>query len=251
MDARAITVRYGHGPTALLAVDQVSIQVNPGETVGIVGESGSGKSTLARVLAGVQRPISGAVSIESIPVIGVGRSERLARRERWRIQMVFQDPYSSLNPRMRAWEAVAEALHVWRRAPGSTSRSRAFELLESVGITSEQAQRKPSTLSGGQRQRVSIARALAPDPQVLIADEPTSAIDLSAQAQLLNLLRSLQAARGLSIVFVSHNLAAVRYLASRVHVMKDGRVVEDGMTREVLASPRHEYTRKLLAATQL
>ncbi len=160
--------------------------------------------------------------------------------------MVFQDPYSSLNPRMRAWEAVAEAIHVWHKVPGHEARTQAVELLASMGITNEQALRYPSSLSGGQRQRVSIARALAPKPRVLVADEPTSAIDQSAQAHLLNLLREIQRERGLTIVFISHNLGLVRYLTTRVYIMHGGEVVESGPTPAIFAHPQHAYTRLLI-----
>lgn len=251
LDGRAISVRYRVGTTATPAVRDVHITVQLGETVGIVGESGSGKSTLARVLAGIQQPTEGEVFLGDVVVASARRHRSMARGDRRRIQMVFQDPYSSLNPRMRALDAVAEAVAFWQPGGRSASLARALELLSAVGINEQQARRRPGALSGGQRQRVSIARALAPQPDLLIADEPTSAIDLSAQAQLLNLLRTLQEERGLAIVIVTHNLAVVRYLASRIYVMRAGEVVESGQTATTLENPLHEYTRALLEAAGL
>ncbi len=246
IEARNITVRFGSGPDAFNAVQNADFTLAPGEAVGIVGESGSGKTTLARVLVGLQPPTSGEVWIEGTRVISGGTKHAVSRRERWKVQMVFQDPYSSLNPRMRAWWAVAEAVEVWQGLKGQQAKAEAFRLLTAMGITHEQAEQFPNALSGGQRQRVSVARALAPNPKVLIADEPTSAIDQSAQAQLLNLFRRLQAERGLSIVFISHDLGLVRYLTSRVYVMQKGVVVETGVTQTVFDHPQHPYTRLLL-----
>ncbi|MCC7446498.1 MAG: ABC transporter ATP-binding protein [Anaerolineae bacterium] len=241
IDARNITVQFGSGPDAFNAVQNADFTLAPGEAVGIVGESGSGKTTLARVLVGLQPPTSGEIWIEGTRVIG-----DVPRSERWKVQMVFQDPYSSLNPRMRAWWAVAEAVEVWQGLKGQQAKDEAFRLLNLMGLTREQAEQFPNALSGGQRQRVSVARALAPNPKVLIADEPTSAIDQSAQAQLLNLFRRLQAERGLSIVFISHDLGLVRYLTARVYVMQEGVVVETGVTQNVFDHPQHAYTRLLL-----
>ena len=161
-------------------------------------------------------------------------------------QMIFQDPYSSLNPRMRVWQAVAEAVQVWHNLPRAAARVEALRLLNAMGISDDQARQFPKSLSGGQRQRVSVARALAPGPKVLIADEPTSSIDQSAQAQLLNLLRHLQSERGLAIIFISHDLGLVRYLTSRVYVMQKGDIVEAGKTENVLERPQHSYTRLLI-----
>jgi ABC-type glutathione transport system ATPase component len=224
------------------------MQVGPGEAVGIVGESGSGKTTLARVLVGLQRPTHGEVRLEGNSIVQTDGNHRFPRTERWKVQMVFQDPYSSLNPRQRAWEAVAEAIHVWQRLGGRAARLAALASLLEMGVSHEQAHRFPRSLSGGQRQRTSVARALAPGPKVLIADEPTSAIDQSAQAQLLNLLRRLQRERGLAIIFVSHDLGIVRYLTSRVYVMQKGEIVESGETPSVFEHPQHEYTQSLISA---
>ena len=246
LEGRNITVRFGRGTDALEAVRDASLTLNPGEIAGVVGESGSGKTTLARVLVGLQPAAAGTVQLEGRPVVEAHSKKRIPKNERWKIQMVFQDPYSSLNPRMRAWAAVAEALQVWRGLTRKQARTEAFSLLQSIGIDESQARRFPKALSGGQRQRVSIARALAPEPKILIADEPTSAIDQSAQARLANLLRRLCSQRNLAILFISHDLALVRYLTSRVHVMRRGRIVEAGSTRTVLRKPRHAYTRVLL-----
>lgn len=248
LEARDITVSFGRGAGAFQAVQQATISVGPGEAIGIVGESGSGKSTLARVLVGLQRPTYGEVLLESKPIFGVQASSHFPRQERWKAQMVFQDPYSSLNPRQRAWETVAEAVHVWQGRKGDEAKAEALKLLRGMGISEEQAQSFPKSLSGGQRQRVSVARALAPKPKVLIADEPTSSIDQSAQAQLLNLLSQLQQERDVAIVFISHDLSLVRYLTSRVYVMSNGRIVESGDTLSVFERPRHEYTRLLISS---
>jgi ABC-type dipeptide/oligopeptide/nickel transport system ATPase subunit len=246
LQGRHISVTFGRGPRAVAAVQDVSVAADTNETVGIVGESGSGKTTVARVLVGLQKPTAGQVLLDGRTVAQAGSGEAYSRAERGKVQMVFQDPYSALNPRMRAWEGVAEAIHVWHKIPGRQAREQAFDLLQSMGVSSEQAARYPSSLSGGQRQRVSIARALAPEPRVLVADEPTSAIDQSAQAHLLNLLREIQQERGLTIVFISHNLALVRYLTTRVYIMQAGQVVESGSTSAIFLQPQHPYTTLLI-----
>jgi peptide/nickel transport system ATP-binding protein len=237
-----VTVHFG----AVTAVADASVAVQPGQAIGIVGESGSGKTTLARVLAGLLRPSHGEVVLDGTPVFGAQSGSDYPRSARWKVQMVFQDPYSSLNPRQRAWQAVAEAVQVWRGLGRRDAKLEALALLRSIGIGAEQAEQFPSSLSGGQRQRVSVARALAPRPRVLIADEPTSAIDQSAQAQLLNILRALQRERDLAIVFISHDLSIIRYLTSRVYVMQSGHIVESGDTGSVFGAPTHAYTRLLL-----
>lgn len=248
LEARNVTVSFGRGRDAFDAVRDVSAHVMAGEAVGIVGESGSGKTTLARAMIGLQQPTAGEILLEGFRVCHPGTANRFPRTERWKAQMVFQDPYSSLNPCQRAWQAVAEAMQVWRGLSGREARFEALKLLSSMGISQEQAHQFPRSLSGGQRQRVSVARSLAPGPRVLIADEPTSAIDQSAQAQLLNLLRRLQKDRGLAIIFISHDLGIIRYLTSRVYVMRKGEVVEEGETAEVFARPKHEYTRLLVSS---
>jgi len=229
-----VTVRYGR----VTAVDGVSLTVPQGHVVGLVGESGSGKSTLARAAVGLAPVSSGTIDIGGAPVPTRGRNRPL--------QMVFQDPYSSLDPRMSVGESIAEAI-----PPGSSRRERRAEverLLELVHLDPTRARALPSRLSGGQRQRVALARALAGRPQVVIADEITSALDVSIQGAVLNLVRELQRELGLSMLFISHNLAVVRYVASHVAVMRGGRIVEQGPTAQVLAEPGHDYTRELLAA---
>jgi peptide/nickel transport system ATP-binding protein len=229
-----ITVRYG----ATTAVDGVSLAVPPGQVVGLVGESGSGKSTLARAAVGLAPVSGGAITLDGRPVPTKGRDRPL--------QMVFQDPYSSLDPRMSIGESVAEAMP--RGASRSERRAEVQRLLELVHLDPTRAGARPSELSGGQRQRVALARALAGRPAVVIADEITSALDVSIQGAVLNLVRELQRELGLSMLFISHNLAVVRYVATHVAVMHRGRIVEEGPTAQVLAAPDHDYTRELLAA---
>ncbi len=229
-----VTVRYG----ATTAVDDVSLTVPSGQVVGLVGESGSGKSTLARAAVGLAPISDGRILLDGEPVPAKGRNRPL--------QMVFQDPYSSLDPRMSIGDSVAEALP---RGGGRAERRAEVErLLELVHLDGSRAAARPSELSGGQRQRVALARALAGRPQVVIADEITSALDVSIQGAVLNLVRELQRELGLSLLFISHNLAVVRYVATHVAVMHDGRIVEEGPTAQVLADPEHDYTRELLAA---
>lgn len=232
------------------AVDGVSFTIRKGETLALVGESGCGKTTAARCILRAYAPTGGAIRFKvegrEVDLAGLKRAE--LRPLRRHIQMVFQDPYSSLNPRLTALSAVAEAVHVWQRTGRKESNDRALRLINAMGLSAEQARQFPRSLSGGQRQRVSVARALAPEPAILVADEPTSAIDQSAQAQLLNLFRRLQAERKLTIVFISHDLNLVRYLTSRVYVMQRGVVVEHGETQRVFARPEHPYTRELIDA---
>jgi ABC-type glutathione transport system ATPase component len=243
--ANDVAVAFGSGANRVSAVRSLSLALEAGEAIGIVGESGSGKTTLARILVGLQLPDRGAVLLRGQPVVDPQRSYPDTLRRQ--VQMVFQDPYTSLNPRLRAHAAVAEAWRVHRRCSPEEAREEAFRLLEAMGIARNDALRKPRQLSGGQRQRVSVARALSAEPSVLVADEPTSAIDQSAQAQLLNLFNRLIRA-GLSIVLISHDLAVIRYLAKRVYVMREGEVVETGDTEQVFGNPRHEYTQTLIAS---
>jgi peptide/nickel transport system ATP-binding protein len=246
LEARDVTVTFGQGESAFNAVNRANVYVRPGEAVGIVGESGSGKTTLARVMVGLQPPTQGEILLEGKPILTAQSKSEFPRSERWKVQMVFQDPYSSLNPRQRAWQAVAEAVEMWQTLRGKEAKAEAMRLLRSMGISESQANSFPKALSGGQRQRVSVARALAPKPKILIADEPTSSIDQSAQAQLLNLLSYLQKDPGLAILFISHDLGLVRYLTSRVYVMKKGDVVEEGDTVRVFDKPENLYTQLLI-----
>jgi ABC-type glutathione transport system ATPase component len=243
--ASGVGVAFGSGANRVAAVRDVSLELRAGEAIGIVGESGSGKSTLARVLVGLQWPDSGTVAFRGQQVfVGAQSFPGDLRRQ---VQMVFQDPYSSLNPRLTALSAVAESFRFHARCSAGEAKAKALDLLESMGIARHDAMKKPRQLSGGQRQRVSVARALSAGPSVLVADEPTSAIDQSAQAQLLNLFNRL-IRDGLAIVLISHDLAVVRYLAQRVHVMRDGRFVESGETERIFDDPRDEYTQTLIAS---
>lgn len=224
------------------AVDDVSFALHVGETLGVVGESGSGKSTLARLALGLLEPEAGEVTLGGRPWSRL--PERARRRLRPTIQFVSQNPYDSFDPRHTVGRLVAEPL----RLPRAQRRVRVLDLLARVGLPPETAGRHPRELSGGQRQRVAIARALGPRPDVLVCDEPVSALDVSVQAQVLDLLADLQAEYGTAMLFISHDLGVVRHLADRVLVMKDGSVVEEGDVREVFARPRHPYTRDLIAA---
>jgi oligopeptide transport system ATP-binding protein len=230
----------------LPAVDGVSLTVEAGETLGLVGESGSGKSTLARCVLRLERPSGGRVLVNGRDVTELGYAAlRPLRRD---MQMVFQDPGGSLNPRLRVGTMVAEPLWLFGLEPVRRARARAVELLGRVGLDPEQAGRYPSQLSGGQQQRASVARAIVAGPRLVVLDEPTSALDVSVQANLINLLRELQATLGLAYLFISHDLAVVSALATRVAVMYRGRIVETGPTRTVFTAPRHPYTQALIAA---
>lgn len=226
----------------LQAVNGVSLNVAPGETLGLVGESGCGKSTLVRAILGINKPRSGTVAVAGKELAGL-LNGRL-RQERARMQMVFQDPHSSLNPRMTVHDIVAEPL----RINGRYMEQDVHRLLEQVGLTQTMGSRRPSDLSGGQRQRVGIARALALKPELLILDEPVSALDVSVQAQVINLLQDLQAELGLSYLFIAHDLSVVRQISHRVAVMYMGRIVETGPVADVFGSPQHPYTQALLSA---
>jgi oligopeptide/dipeptide ABC transporter ATP-binding protein len=230
----------------LTALDSVSIDVRPGETLGVVGESGSGKSTLARCIVRLYEPEEGTVSFDGQDVLGAGAAELRALRRS--IQMIYQDPYSSLNPRLRIGAAVAEPARVHGLIEKGEEERYALEMLERVGIRKESVNRYPHEFSGGQRQRIAIARSLAVNPRLLIADEAVSALDVSIQAQLLALLEEIRRDLGLTMIFISHQLAVISRLADRVAIMYLGRVVETGATADVFADPRHPYTRMLLAA---
>jgi peptide/nickel transport system ATP-binding protein len=241
-----LTVRYRSGTRSLIAADGVDLIVPSGKVLGLVGESGSGKSTLARAIVGLAPIGGGRVLLDEQDVT---RPKGPRRREfRRQVQMIFQDPSTSLDPRMSIGgtigEAVTAAGHVSRQKRGAE----VDRLLDLVALDTELAGRLPGELSGGQRQRVSIARALAVRPQVLIADEITSALDVSVQGAILNLVRDLQRRLGLSILFISHNLAVVRYVSDAVAVLHLGRVVEHAATADLLAAPAHPYTRSLVAA---
>ncbi|MEU7581144.1 ABC transporter ATP-binding protein [Streptomyces sp. NPDC041068] len=230
------------------AVRGVSLSVAEGETLGLVGESGSGKSTTARVLAGLRKPTGGTVRFDGRDISRAAEDTALRRTLSREVQLVFQDPYASLNPRRTVEEIVTTPLRVHTDMSRAERRERAAELLEQVGLDTAHLPRYPHEFSGGQRQRIGIARALAPRPRLIIADEPVSALDVSVQAQVLNLLMDLRDELGLSLLFVSHDLAVVRHLCDRIAVMRHGEIVETGTRDDVFDNPQELYTKELLAA---
>jgi oligopeptide transport system ATP-binding protein len=231
------------------AVDGISFSIPRGRTLGLVGESGSGKSTACRAVLQLLRPTSGSVRFEGREIAGLsGRRMRPLRRE---MQMIFQDPYASLNPRKRVGQIVADPLRRQGIASGARLRRQVDELLERVGLGSEDHDRFPHEFSGGQRQRIGIARALAPRPKLVICDEPVSALDVSIRAQIVNLLADLQDELGLTYLFVAHDIGVVRHISDRIAVMHEGRIVEEGTADEVCESPRDDYTRQLIAAVPI
>jgi len=242
----SVRIPLGRGRGTVSAVEDVSLTLGAGEALGLVGESGSGKTTVARAVLGLTAPSAGRITFEGRDVAALSRAERLDFRRR--AQMVFQDPYSSLDPKMSVGRIVAEPLHIHRVGTRAERRERVAALLDLVGLPRDFAGRVPQQLSGGQRQRVGIARALALDPEVLVCDEAVSALDVSVQAQILNLLRDLQRRLGIAILFISHDMAVIRFVARRIAAMYLGTVVEDGGTRAILDDPRHPYTMTLLSA---
>jgi peptide/nickel transport system ATP-binding protein len=246
LSARELTVRYGTGRGGLTAVDRVSFDLEQGQTLGIVGESGCGKSTVARALVGLAPVAGGRIEFDGKPVVARGRRSRRALARH--IQMIFQNPDTALDPRMTVGATLREAVSAGRRIGRSEQRRECDRLLDLVSLEPRLAGELPSQLSGGQKQRVAIARALAIRPKVLVADEITSALDASVQGAILNLLKQLQQTLGLSVIFIGHNLAAVRFVSDRVAVMYLGAIVEEGATDALLAHPEHPYTESLVAA---
>jgi oligopeptide transport system ATP-binding protein len=231
------------------AVDGISFEVRQGETLGLVGESGSGKSTACRAVLQLLEPTSGSVKFEGREIAGLGwRQMRPLRRE---MQMIFQDPYASLNPRKRIGQIVGDPLKRQGLAKGTELRHRVQELLERVGLSPEHYNRFPHEFSGGQRQRIGIARAIALKPKLVICDEPVSALDVSIQAQIVNLLDDLQDEFGLAYLFVAHDIGVVRHISDRIAVMHDGKIVEQGSADQVCENPQDDYTKKLLAAVPI
>ena len=254
LEARNLRKYFPTGASKLLmrptgtvqAVDDVSFSLHKGSTLGIVGESGCGKSTLGRLLTRLIEPSSGEVLLQGRNLLAANGSELLAMRRV--VQMVFQDPYASLNPRHSVGQSIGNPMRIHGIGDAESRRKRVAELMELVGLNPEHVNRFPHEFSGGQRQRVGIARALALDPQVIIADEPVSALDVSIQSQILNLLENLQATLGLSYVFIAHDLAVVRHIADEVAVMYLGKFVEYGSAAEVYRNPQHPYTQALMSA---
>ena len=243
--------RMGRGAVDVTAVDHVSFSIEAGEAVGLVGESGSGKSTIARILVGLERADGGSVTVDGADRLNParGRGERLARARA--VQMVFQDPNGSLDRRLSVTDMLRRTLRLRADAPKGAAAERAevLRLLDRVRLTERHASAKPHELSGGQRQRVAIARALAVSPKLVVLDEAVSALDVSVQAQVLDLLAEIQRDSGVSYLFVSHDLAVIRELCSRVLVLFRGAVVESGETSRVLSAPEHAYSQLLIAST--
>jgi len=230
------------------AVNGVSLSVDPGETVAVIGESGSGKSTLGRVALGLISPTEGVVTFDGTVLGELSKAEMRAARAS--LQVVFQEPFESLNPRIRVGDTVAEPLIIHDTGLSREERrAKVAEVLERVGLTAEQGKRYPRELSGGQQQRIGIARAIITGPKLIVLDEPTSSLDVSVRARVLELLRDLQRELGISYIFISHDLATVASISDRVAVMYLGQIVEQGPTQEVLTNPKHPYTKALMSAT--
>ena len=252
LDVRDLAVRFTRrrglfgGTETVHAVNDVSLRIARGETLGLVGESGCGKTTLARAVLRLVEPDAGSVVFDGQNILELQPKPMRALRRR--MQIVFQDPYGSLNPRMKVGAAIREGIEIHRIAEGAEADRRVAALLDEVGLPASAARLYPHAFSGGQRQRIGIARALAVEPELIVCDEPVSSLDVSVQAQVLNLLADLQQRRGLSYLFISHDLAVVRHIAPRVAVMYLGRIVEEGPAGAIFENPQHPYTRALLSA---
>lgn len=236
---------FGRTVDHVKAVDGVSLEIEKGTTYGLVGESGSGKTTTGRAIIGLNRITSGRVFFEGEEITNTRRSRASFRRN---IQMIFQDPYSSLNARKRVLDIVAEPLRNFERMTKGEERQRVLELLELVGLGADSVLKYPHQFSGGQRQRIGIARAIALNPKVIIADEPVSALDVSVQAQVLNFMKEIQKELNLTFLFISHDLGVIQHMCSHIGIMYRGRFVEEGTIDDIFADPQHIYTKRLLAA---
>ncbi|SCA62903.1 Oligopeptide transport ATP-binding protein OppF [Chlamydiales bacterium SCGC AG-110-P3] len=246
VEVTGLTKRFHHGRIDHTAVDDVDFTIYSGETLGLVGESGCGKSTLGKLLLRLIEPTAGSIAFAGNDLASLSRRRLKAMRRE--MQMVFQDPYASLDPRMTVEDIVGEALDIHRLARGTARRQKIGDLLERVGLSRRLLGRFPHEFSGGQRQRIGIARALAVSPRFIVCDEPISALDVSIQAQVVNLLKELQQELGLTYLFISHDLSMVEYLADRVAVMQQGRIVEISDSEVLYRSPQHAYTKTLLDA---
>lgn len=246
VEVRNLKKYFATGNGILKAVDDVSFTIARGETLGLVGESGCGKTTVGRTVTRLYNPTGGQMLFDGTDVFGL--TEKQLAPYRRRIQMIFQDPYASLNPRMTVGDIVGEPLDIHRLARGQARTERIYELLELVGLNKEHANRYPHEFSGGQRQRIGVARSLAVEPEFIICDEPISALDVSIQAQVVNMLEDLQQRLGLTYLFIAHDLSMVKHISNRVAVMYLGRMVETAPSNELYQRPIHPYTRALLSA---
>ena len=246
---REVSKTFRAGGREVQALNGVSMTLSPEESVGLVGESGSGKTTLGRCLVGLETPTSGSIEIAGIDASNYQKLRHEDRTQlRRTVQVVFQDPYSSLNPRHTVARTLREAIRVHHKTDASGASGMVDALLDQVGLPAAYASRKPASLSGGERQRVAIARALAVRPEFLVCDEPVSALDVSVQAQILNLFKSLREELGIGYLFITHDLAVVRQIVERAYVLYRGEVVEEGPVDALFDSPQHWYTKKLIAS---
>jgi oligopeptide/dipeptide ABC transporter ATP-binding protein len=247
---RNLKVHFPQGRGAVVkAVDGIDLDIFPGETLGLVGESGCGKSTMGRAILQLHRPTEGSVRFDGTELTTLKGSSLRAMRKR--MQIVFQDPYASLNPRMHVKSILSEPLRIHGVVGRKDVNARVVELMKAVGLSPKDLKRYPHEFSGGQRQRIGIARALAVDPDFIVCDEPISALDVSIQAQILNLMKDLQRERGLAYLFIAHDLSAVRHISDRIAVMYLGRIVEQGPAEEICMRPQHPYTQALISAVPI